>query len=44
VTIRFDDRVTGKPVGLTAVTLVPEQFRIVIQAGGTLPRETHPDD
>jgi DNA-binding GntR family transcriptional regulator len=44
VTIRFDDRVTGKPVGLTAVTLVPGQFRIVIQAGGTLPRETHPDD
>jgi DNA-binding GntR family transcriptional regulator len=44
VTIRFDDQVTGAPVGLTAVTLVPEQFRIVIQAGGALPREAHLDD
>ena len=44
VTIRFDDQVTGAPVGLTTVTLVPDQFRIVIQAGGALPRETHPSD
>jgi DNA-binding GntR family transcriptional regulator len=41
VTIRFDDEATGAPVGLTAVTLVPDQFRIVIQAGGTLPRGTN---
>jgi len=44
VTIRFDDPATGAPVGLTMVTLVPDQFRIVIQAGGALPRGTHPDD
>ena len=44
VTIRFDDRVTGAPAGLTTVTLVPDHFRIVIQAGGALPRETHPAD
>ena len=44
VTIRFDDRATGAPVGLTTVTLVPDQFRIVIQAGGALPRAAHPDD
>jgi DNA-binding GntR family transcriptional regulator len=44
VTIRFNDQVTGAPVGLTTVTLVPDQFRIVIQAGGLLPRGTHPDD
>jgi DNA-binding GntR family transcriptional regulator len=44
VTIRFDDQVTGAPAGLTAVTLVPDQFRIVIQAGEALPRGTHPDD
>jgi hypothetical protein len=44
VTIRFDDGATGAPIGLTTVTLVPDQFRIVIQAGGALPRATHPDD
>ena len=44
VTIRFDDQATGAPVGLTTVTLVPDQFRIVIQAGGALPRGTHSDD
>ena len=44
VTIRFDDQVTGAPAGLTAVTLVPNQFRIVIQAGGVLPRAAHPED
>jgi hypothetical protein len=41
VTIRFDDQATGAPIGLTTVTLVPDQFRIVIQAGGALPRGTH---
>jgi DNA-binding GntR family transcriptional regulator len=44
VTIRFDDQATGAPAGLTAVTLVPDQFRIVIQAGGALPRGTHPGE
>jgi DNA-binding GntR family transcriptional regulator len=44
VTIRFDDQLTGAPAGLTAVTLVPDQFRIVIQAGGALPRGTHPEE
>jgi DNA-binding GntR family transcriptional regulator len=44
VTIRFDDQATGAPIGLTAVTLVPDQFRIVIQAGGALPRGTHSTD
>jgi DNA-binding GntR family transcriptional regulator len=44
VTIRFDDEATGAPIGLTAVTLVPDQFRIVIQAGGALPRGTHAGD
>jgi UTRA domain len=44
VTIRFDDQATGAPVGLTMVTLAPDQFRIVIQAGGALPRVMHPDD
>ena len=44
VTIRFDDQVTGAPVGLTTVTLVPDQFRIVIQAGDALPRGTHSGD
>lgn len=37
VTIRFDDDRTGAPVGLTAVALKPDQFRVVIQAGDTLP-------
>jgi DNA-binding GntR family transcriptional regulator len=41
VTIRFDDPATGAPAGLTTVTLVPDQFRIVIQAGGALPRGAH---
>jgi DNA-binding GntR family transcriptional regulator len=44
VTIRFDDQATGSPVGLTTVTLVPDQFRIVIQAGGALPRGTDSGD
>jgi DNA-binding GntR family transcriptional regulator len=44
VTIRFDDRATGSPVGLTTVTLKPDQFRVVIQAGDGLPRAAHPDD
>ena len=44
VTIRFDDQATGAPIGLTTVTLVPDQFRIVIQAGGALPRGTHTGD
>jgi DNA-binding GntR family transcriptional regulator len=44
VTIRFDDQATGAPIGLTAVTLVPDQFRIVIQAGGALPRGMHAGD
>jgi DNA-binding GntR family transcriptional regulator len=42
VTIRFDDRDTGKPAGLTSVTLKPQHFRVVIQAGDALPRLTHP--
>jgi DNA-binding GntR family transcriptional regulator len=44
VTIRFDDPATGSPVGLTAVTLKPDQFRVVIQVGDELPRTAHPDD
>jgi DNA-binding GntR family transcriptional regulator len=44
VTIRFDDLATEAPIGLTTVTLVPDQFRIVIQAGAALPRRTHPDE
>jgi DNA-binding GntR family transcriptional regulator len=44
VTIRFDDRATGSPVGLTTVTLKPDQFRVVIQAGDGLPRVAHPDE
>ena len=44
VTIKFDDAATGTPAGLTTVTLVPDQFRIVIQAGGALPRGRHPDE
>jgi DNA-binding GntR family transcriptional regulator len=44
VTIRFDDQATGSPVGLTAVALKPDQFRVVIQAGDGLPRVAHPDD
>ena len=41
VTIRFDDRVTGIPAGLTVVTLKPHYFRVVIQAGDQLPRAPH---
>jgi DNA-binding GntR family transcriptional regulator len=37
VTIRFDDRATGTPAGLTTVTLKPHHFRVVIQAGDPLP-------
>lgn len=44
VTIRFDDQTTGLPVGLTTVTLKPDQFRVVIQGGDGLPRVAHPDD
>ena len=44
VTIRFDDHATGMPVGLTAVTLKPDRFRVVIQAGDALPRSPHPPD
>jgi DNA-binding GntR family transcriptional regulator len=42
VTIRFDDRATGSPAGLTVVTLKPHHFRVVIQAGDELPRAPHP--
>jgi DNA-binding GntR family transcriptional regulator len=41
VTIRFDAQPAGTPVGLTAVTLKPQHFRVVIQAGGDLPRAPH---
>ena len=41
VTIRFDDHATGSPVGLTTVTLKPDQFRVVIQAGDGLPTAPH---
>jgi DNA-binding GntR family transcriptional regulator len=41
VTIRFDDRVTGAPVGLTTVALKAHHFRVVIQAGDTLPAAPH---
>ena len=44
VTIRFDDPANGSPVGLTTVTLKPDQFRVVIQVGDGLPRAAHPDD
>lgn len=37
VTIRFDDTATGAPAGLTILSLKPEHFRVVIQAGGPLP-------
>ncbi len=36
VTIRFDDQASGTPVGLTVVVLKPDQFRVVIEAGGPL--------
>ena len=41
VTIRFDDRATGIPAGLTVVTLKPHYFRVVIQAGDQLPGSPH---
>jgi DNA-binding GntR family transcriptional regulator len=41
VTIRFDDRAVGNPVGLTTVTLKPHHFRVVIQAGDRLPTAPH---
>jgi DNA-binding GntR family transcriptional regulator len=41
VIIRFDDRGSGEPVGLTVVTVKPDRFRIVVQAGDTLPRGIH---
>jgi DNA-binding GntR family transcriptional regulator len=44
VTIRFDDRALGTPVGLTTVTLKPHHFRVVIQAGDRLPTAPHPAD
>jgi DNA-binding GntR family transcriptional regulator len=44
VTIRFDDRVAGTPVGLTTVALKPQHFRVVIQAGDPLPAAPHPVD
>jgi DNA-binding GntR family transcriptional regulator len=44
VTIRFDAQATGSPVGLTTVTLKPDRFRVVIQAGDGLPQVAHPDD
>ena len=44
VTIRFDDRAAGTPVGLTTVTLKPHHFRVVIQAGDPLPTAPHPAD
>jgi hypothetical protein len=39
VTPRFYGRATMLPVGLTAVTMRPEYFRVVIQAGGPLPHD-----
>jgi DNA-binding GntR family transcriptional regulator len=43
VTLRFDDQVTGAPAGLTSVTLKPQYFRLVIQAGDALPGLTEPE-
>jgi DNA-binding GntR family transcriptional regulator len=44
VTIRFDDQASGNPAGLTTVTLKPHHFRVVIQAGDSLPRAPHLTD
>jgi DNA-binding GntR family transcriptional regulator len=44
VTIRFDDQATGNPAGLTTVTLKPQHFRVVIQAGDPLPSPAEPAD
>ena len=41
VTIRFDDQDTGVPAGLTTVIMKPHHFRVVIQAGDSLPRPPH---
>jgi DNA-binding GntR family transcriptional regulator len=41
VTVRFDDRATGAPVGLTTLALKPHYFRVVIQAGDPLPPAPH---
>jgi DNA-binding GntR family transcriptional regulator len=43
VTLRFDDQATGAPVGLTSVTLKPQYFRVVIQAGDALPGLAEPE-
>jgi len=37
VTVKFNDRASGTPAGLTTVTLKPSHFRVVVQAGGQLP-------
>ena len=37
VTIRFDDLATSEPVGLTVVIMKPDQFRVVVEIGGSLP-------
>ncbi|HEY0933127.1 MAG TPA: hypothetical protein VGD91_05210 [Trebonia sp.] len=42
VTIRFDDRETGAPAGLTTVALKPQHFRVVVQAGEPLPQLADP--
>lgn len=44
VTVTFDDRATGTPVGLTAVALKPHHFRVVIQAGDPPPAASHLPD
>jgi DNA-binding GntR family transcriptional regulator len=44
VTIRFDDQDSGSPAGLTTVILKPHHFRVVIQAGDSLPRAPHLTD
>jgi DNA-binding GntR family transcriptional regulator len=44
VTIRFDNQATGSPAGLTTVTLKPQHFRVVIQAGDPLPSPAEPAD
>jgi DNA-binding GntR family transcriptional regulator len=42
VTIRFDDPVSGEPMGLTVVILKPDQFRVVVEIGGPLATGTDP--
>jgi DNA-binding GntR family transcriptional regulator len=41
VTVRFDSRATGLPVGLTVVTMKPEYFRVVLETGDPVPRDVH---